>query len=111
MREFHSRKQPTPEGQDKPPASGWKYAACKVCTAKWFSPMPISQCPRCGSDSQNVVKAAPPWHSQPPEPSAEYVVRAWSKLPPNIREAIVTLVDAVRSDHAAKNPLRTESDA
>lgn len=37
------------------------YGACERCTAKWFSPEPVSHCPRCGSPDILDTQAVPPW--------------------------------------------------
>ena len=39
----------------------WWYAACLVCTAKWFAPFPPLRCPRCGSCVEIRVRQDPPW--------------------------------------------------
>lgn len=41
--------------------------------------------------------------------SAEYVASRWCMLPPHVREAIVTLVDAGFASHSMNQPLREAS--
>lgn len=38
-----------------------KYQACTSCTAKWFGPAGVSQCPRCGATTMPAVDVAPPF--------------------------------------------------
>lgn len=38
-----------------------EYGACETCSAKWFSPAPLSRCPRCGSPHVLNTTAIPPW--------------------------------------------------
>jgi len=40
------------------------YASCPHCTAKWFSPEPLAQCPRCGSQPLPAEHRTPPWKQQ-----------------------------------------------
>lgn len=39
----------------------WFYAACRYCTAKWFSPLPPLRCPRCGTLEPLTTVETPPW--------------------------------------------------
>jgi hypothetical protein len=41
---------------DDPP--NWFNAACRRCTAKWFSPLQPLRCPRCGSLEPQIGVAA-----------------------------------------------------
>ncbi len=40
------------------------YGACERCSAKWFSPEPVSHCPRCGSTDILDTQAVSPWRLQ-----------------------------------------------
>lgn len=40
------------------------YAACSVCTAKWFSRSIPASCPRCGQPALEPMVKSPPWLGQ-----------------------------------------------
>ena len=37
------------------------YSACPRCTAKWFAPVQLDACPRCGAEGVMHTIAVPPW--------------------------------------------------
>lgn len=50
------------DGLAQPASLRW-YFVCDRCNAKWFSPIPNSDCPRCGRPSKSTTQAIPPWLS------------------------------------------------
>lgn len=55
----------TPAGDD---SARRYYQVCETCTAKWFTVVPVSHCPRCGAataQSDDLERRVPPWNTSP----------------------------------------------